>query len=470
MFEFHRPDPILIKFLGPQKPKAGAVYVRSPFTLLTRLGGKQYCYSTLTKQGLELPPALDPDGRWTAEELTADPDLAELLRGWFLKPADRDETKLYTNIASMMRAFHGGKGLASFVILPTMACNARCSYCYEEGYRPVRMDRETCERTLTYILQNRRPKTRLYLQWFGGEPLLGVDVIERILEGLRAEGVEYRCGFTTNGSLIDEALADKMAGSWNTNSVQITVDGTEESYRRIKRYVNCPDAYRRVLRAIGMLSERGIQTLVRINLDGTNGGEVAGILRDLSESVRSKDKVRVYLSPIYQQRMSKDCLAAWAEADALSPQIEAAGFPTVSLVGLDTRFRIFRCMAANPAANILITPEGRLSFCQHQLEGQLYGSVREGITDSDRVKALATPPPVTEKCRDCPFLPDCTAFQNCPVYDLDCLAMRRSRTLPQLHSLIEKALRKAAAEAPEHEPGEEPPENEPFDELLFHTE
>ncbi len=38
MFEFHRPDPILIKFLGPQKPKAGAVYVRTPFTLLTRLG------------------------------------------------------------------------------------------------------------------------------------------------------------------------------------------------------------------------------------------------------------------------------------------------------------------------------------------------------------------------------------------------------------------------------------------------
>jgi sulfatase maturation enzyme AslB (radical SAM superfamily) len=463
MFEFHKPDPVLFKLLGPQKLRAGSDYVRSPFTLLTELDGRRYCYSTLTKQGFALPPAFDPEGRWSCREIEADPALTDLMAGWFLKPADRDETELYESVAAMMRAFHVGKGIASYVILPTMACNARCTYCYEAGARPVTMSRETAAETLAYLLRSRRPETRLYIQWFGGEPLLGVDTIDFILEGLRAEGVSYRCGFTTNGSRIDEALADRMAGDWNTDSVQITVDGTEESYQRIKRYVSCDDAYRRVLRAIGLLSDRGISVMVRINLDGTNGGEVGGILRDLSEAVRVKDKVRVYLSPIYQLRMSERCLAAWQEAERLSPQIGAAGFPTAELLGLDTRFRIFRCMASNPVANVLITPEGRLSFCQHELEGPLCGSVAEGITAPEIVNRYATPIPVPEKCRDCAFLPDCTAFRPCPVYDRDCLAVRRLKTPPQLHAMIRRKLEKADAE--ERDEG-----REAFEAQIFHTE
>ncbi len=438
MFEFHKPDPLLMKLLGPQKLRPGTDYVRSPFTLLTELDGRRCCYSTLTKQGLELPAGVDPDGTWSAAEIEADPTLTELLRGYFLKPAERDEVRFYEQTAAMMRAFHGRKGIASLVILPTMGCNARCTYCYEAGAKPVAMDRKTAEQVLAYILRSRRPDTQLYIQWFGGEPLLGTETVDFLLEGLRAQGVDYRCGFTTNGSLIDERLADKMAGIWKTDSVQITLDGTEETYRRIKRYVNCPDAYRQVLRAIGLLSDRGVLVLVRINLDGTNGAEVAGILRDLSEAVRVREKVRVYLSPIYQRRMGEQCLAAWQEADELSGQIEAAGFPTVTLLGLDTRFRIFRCMAANPAANVLITPEGKLSFCQHELEGTLYGTAEHGITDPEAVKALAVPPPVREKCRSCAFLPDCTAFRQCPVFDRDCAEVRRRKARDQLHAMIRK--------------------------------
>lgn len=468
MREFHKPDPVLIKLLGPQRRKDGSDYLRSPFTLLTELDGKRYCFSTLTKQGLELPPGFDPAGRCSPAELDADPALSELLRGWFLKPAERDETKFYESVAAMMRAFQTRKGLSSYVILPTLGCNARCSYCYEAGVKPVSMCPETVDRTLAYVLRSRRPGTRLYLQWFGGEPLLGVDAIERILAGLRAEGVDYRCGFTTNGSLIDEALADRMAGPWNTASVQITIDGTEETYARIKNYVNCPDAYRRVLRAVSLLADREIAVSVRVNLDGTNSGELGGILRDLAAAVRAKDKVWVYLAPLYQIRAGEGCLEAWKEADRLSAKILEAGFRTQQLVGLDTRFRTFRCMADSPSSNILITPEGQLSFCQHRIADTSFGNVTDGITEPAAVKALAALPPVSEKCRDCPFLPDCTPFRDCPVYDRDCLEVRRFKSESQLHEMIRRAEARAAEAGQSGE--ETDPDREALETLLFHAE
>ena len=475
MREFHKADPVLTRLLGPQKLRAGSDYLPSPFLFPTELDGKRYWYSTLTKQGLELPPDFTPAGPWTAAQIEADPNLTELMRGWFLKPADRDETKFYESVNAMTRAFYTKKGISSYFILPTTACNARCSYCYEAGIKPVSMRDETVEQTLAYILRSRRPDKKLHLQWFGGEPLLGVGVIDRITEGLREAGVEFRSGFTTNGSLIDDAVIEKMTGPWNTHSVQITLDGTEESYRRIKHYVNCPDAYRRVLRAIGLLSARGVWVSVRLNLDGTNRGEVAGILRDLAEHVTVRDTLWVYASPIYQRRMSEACLPAWEETAEVTQQIVAAGFKTLQQVGLSTKFCITRCMAANPAGNVLITPEGRLSFCQHRLEGPLYGSVTEGITDHAALKAFSVPPPVSEKCRDCPFLPDCTAFQACPVYDRDCKAIRLLRAEPQLHEMIRAAEAKAseaktagtkAAEAEAPEEGEQASAQESMEELI----
>ena len=438
MHEFHRADPVLTKLLGPQRLRPGSVYVRSPFTVLVEEGGVRHCYSTLTKQGLTLPSGFDPAGRYDGAAVAADPTLRALAEGYFLRPADRDETKFYGSVAAMMRAFRARKGLASFVILPTMACNARCTYCYEEGCAPVTMSRETARNTLDFILRSRRPNTRLFLQWFGGEPLLGVETVDFLLSGLRAAGVEYRCGFTTNGSLITPALAERMAGEWHTANVQLTLDGTEETYRRIKRYVRWEDTYRRVLENINLLAGLGVTVNLRINLDGSNDGEVEGILRDLSQAVKARDRVYVYVAPIYQLRRSEQCLEIWNRATALTRLILEAGFRTAELIGLDTRFRTFRCMASNPGANLLITPEGRLSCCEHQLEGPLYGTVTEGITEPEALRAFSDASRIPEKCRDCPFLPDCTGFHSCPVYDFHCREARMLKARTAILSMLEQ--------------------------------
>lgn len=461
MHSFHKPDPILARLLRPQKLREDAVYLLSPFTLLTEQDGVRYCYSTLTKQGVVLPGDFDPAGRWTPERIRKDPSLRDLLEGYFLKPLDRDETGLYESVSAMLRAFYGHKGLASFVILPTLGCNARCTYCYEEGVTPAAMSRETAAQVLDYLLRERRPDARLYLQWFGGEPLMGAETIDYLLAGLREAGVEYRCGMTTNGSLITPALADRMAGLWQMENVQITLDGAEEVYRRMKRYVRYDDTYHRVLENINLVAERGIRTNVRITLDGANGDQVPLVMADLAEAVKAKEKVSVYLAPLYELRMSERCLELWRQAEALTHYISDAGFRVQEMLGLDTRLCAFRCMASNPAANMMILPDGGLSCCQHQLNGQL-GSVTEGVTDRALLRKYQNPGPVKAECRDCPFLPDCTAFSLCPVNDRDCREVHRMKAMPRLREMIRRDLEKRGEEGDE--------DREAFDELLYHTE
>ena len=66
-------------------------------------------------------------------------------------------------------------------ILTTTACNARCSYCYENGAVLSTMDPDTAEKTAELIIRNYQTQpTDIVLEWFGGEPLLNPGPITGI--------------------------------------------------------------------------------------------------------------------------------------------------------------------------------------------------------------------------------------------------------------------------------------------------
>ena len=74
---------------------------------------------------------------------------------------------------------HLATNILNLTVLPTEQCNFRCVYCYESfcrgGMSPVVVT------ALERFLDLRAPGLdRLSIAWFGGEPLLAADVVERI--------------------------------------------------------------------------------------------------------------------------------------------------------------------------------------------------------------------------------------------------------------------------------------------------
>ena len=75
-------------------------------------------------------------------------------------------------------------------IMPTEDCNFRCVYCYET-HKEGSMDEMTITNTIKYIKERIPEINALSIAWFGGEPLLELDIIKRISQELIKECKKY---------------------------------------------------------------------------------------------------------------------------------------------------------------------------------------------------------------------------------------------------------------------------------------
>ena len=122
--------------------------------------------------------------------------------------------------------------VATFRILTTTDCNARCIYCYEQGMPTISMNYQTADACFNFISERSKSSNKIIIQWFGGEPLLNIDIMYYLTDVLYsfASQNHKQIEFTmvTNGYLLDTVDLSKLYLS----KVQISLDGLEDEYLR----------------------------------------------------------------------------------------------------------------------------------------------------------------------------------------------------------------------------------------------
>ena len=418
-------DPALGKILTGQKLLSGVNYIPSQFCYPFEYKGRGYVSNTLTRQVIE---AKLPDCARSGEGFD------ELIKEYFLVPEDKDECRFYQAVSSMMRAFDRQKGHKAYTILPTYSCNARCMYCYEEGRLPVTMTPEIVGKTIQFILDS-RSDDKVHLEWFGGEPLLCPEIIDRICLEIGKAGIEYTSSMISNGSLITSEIIEKMTTTWKMKHVQISMDGMEKEYVARKRYCHYDNYYHRVINNIGLMAQAGIAVSVRCNVDEENIDSIPAFLDDLKKHIPYKDNIVIYFCLLNDARLKKDANTYWAGILKAQQLIVDAGFKTENMGGTGDYFRITHFMADK--GNVVITPDGSLYPCEHCPEQARYGDVFRGTTNEEARINFCSTGKVRTKCRHCPFLPECTSFSHCPVQDINCRELREMVDLQVLTDLIE---------------------------------
>lgn len=134
-------------------------------------------------------------------------------------------------------------------ILPTEQCNFRCTYCYED-FKVGRIPTEYVA-AIKIFLEN-EVKTgkykNVYINWFGGEPLLAFDIIEDIqnfaLDLCSIYNLPIHSSITTNGYLLNKNQFQKLL-KLQVTSFQITVDGDCHDQKRIS--VSGQGTYRTIM-------------------------------------------------------------------------------------------------------------------------------------------------------------------------------------------------------------------------------
>ena len=386
-----------------------------------RDSGGALLYNTVTGQLAALDPA-------ETEALDALPSadgsaLAQLIADHYLVPEGFDEhqqVKALRTILLRLRAAEeeGCKGITTYTILTTTACNARCYYCFEQGARTVTMTEQTAQDTAAFIASHCGPEKKVFLTWFGGEPTLTTDRIDQICLALRQSGVSYESTLVTNGYLLDRDTVAKARDLWQLQYVQICVDGTEENHNRIKAYVNAADSpYQRVFRNTAYLLEAGVRVRLRMNFDLGNVRDFLPFVEEVTRRFARHPLLTVSAHPVVGTYRGPDGEIAhgsdeWFEEmiPELTDIAEAAGLyhREMQLPGLNCRM----CMAARDYA-VTVTPEGFLTKCPEQFgENQIVGSLREGIRNAPLAedwKRIAD----SARCAECALFPLCVSPVNC---------------------------------------------------------
>ena len=373
----------------------------------------------------------------------------------FLVPADTDEHKQVAGFRNLLRRLEDNKSdgsITQYTILPTTACNARCCYCFEKGIQPMTMSEQTAVDTAAFI-QSRCQDRKVLLDWFGGEPTVAVARIDRICEELRRRGVEFSSKITTNGYLMDEEMADRARSLWRLESAKISVDGTEESYNRVKAYVNAEDSpYQRVMRNIGFLLERGVHVELRMNFDQKNHHEFRDLLREAADRYGQNPLLDVYVHQINQdpfnaaeQRIQED--EPWFNERILELNRRAREAGMLHTERELPCLGYGWCAAASDSA-VTILPNGKLVSCAEMTGPDQYkGDLIHGVTDLELVrswKRFADP----ERCRNCALFPACVSYERCSgkgrcFYKLEKLDQARKHAEQLVDQLVDTSFTKS---------------------------
>ncbi len=122
-----------------------------------------------------------------------------------------------------------------FTLHLTRACNLRCSYCYAPPRPDPGMTIETARQVLDLGLRLNRGSCGLV--FFGGEPLLKLDLIRQIVAETKTRQEQGRGCFhfkiTTNGLLLDDAFLQFSVE--NDILVAMSLDGVQPAHDRHRR-------------------------------------------------------------------------------------------------------------------------------------------------------------------------------------------------------------------------------------------
>jgi heme d1 biosynthesis radical SAM protein NirJ len=105
----------------------------------------------------------------------------------------------------------------------------------------------------------------------GGEPLMRPDLFSI---AARAKALRFYCGLSTNGTLIDAAMADRVADA-GFDYVGISLDGLRDTHDRFRRLAG---AFDRSLAAVRLLRDHGVKVGLRYTLTASNAHDFEPLL------------------------------------------------------------------------------------------------------------------------------------------------------------------------------------------------
>lgn len=141
-------------------------------------------------------------------------------------------------------------------------CNLACQYCFADqghygGAGEKRMSPEVGKKAIDFVIKASGGRKNIEIDFFGGEPLLGFDVVKEILEYAeeagKKHGKTFRFTITTNGILLSEEVEAYINA--HMSNVVLSIDGKKETNDRMRTRLDGSGTYNAIVPKFQRLAE-----------------------------------------------------------------------------------------------------------------------------------------------------------------------------------------------------------------------
>ncbi|REK53988.1 MAG: radical SAM/SPASM domain-containing protein [Geobacillus sp.] len=317
------------------------------------------------------------------------------------------------------------------IVLPTEACNFRCTYCYQDFSRG-KMSRNVVN-GLKHFLKNKIPRLEhLTVSWFGGEPLLAYDVIEELSEAIvewtDRHGVTYQAEMSTNGYFLSKQTLQNLL-KYKVNHFMVTLDGSKDVHDARRALANQGSTYETIIHHLLDIQtlDDSFEIYIRINFDEDNLAHIPRFLEELAGYFAGDSRFQIFCRPVGKWGGANDenlpiCDHRTAETKIweftefgihrglnMSSIIESMLMPTGAV-----------CYAAKPHS-FVIGANGQLYKCtcflheEYNHVGRLHDDGTMEV-DFDKLALWVTSGEEQDgHCQACFFRPACQG-NHCPMY------------------------------------------------------
>jgi len=332
-----------------------------------------------------------------------------------LKKQNFLESKLDDEKIQQVHTYALNSPISLMYLVISEKCNLNCSYCYISdalNKNSSIMHEDVARKAIDFFTelileqQVQHPKIIFY----GGEPLLNFDLLKFALEYATTKIPKYAFVLNTNGTLVTEEIAKKLA-PYNI-SVGLSIDGPPDLHNKNRTYHSEKPSFQQTESAYHFLKNAGVQVSISCTITDTN----VHFLPKISEWFTKEFKPNAvdfnsfignYLGDKYTEAVSDGIIESFKilrEHGIHVEKIYRRSDPFIK-----GKLRIFDC--AGPGQQIVVTPEGKLGVCQAFMNtGKFFYNINE--LSAKNINHVWKPfkkrsPFFIEDCMNCPSLGIC---------------------------------------------------------------
>ena len=155
--------------------------------------------------------------------------------------------------------------LKTFSLFVTENCNLDCDYCFFDKRDKKEISVDTAQRAVDFFLEQSKDENNLHLSFWGGEPLLSLRLIKRLVDyttrKAQMAGKTIHYSMPTNCTAFNEDALDFIKS--RNISLSLSIDGTRTS-QSLRRTVKGHSSYHTVKENLKLIEMMGVSHLASV--------------------------------------------------------------------------------------------------------------------------------------------------------------------------------------------------------------